>query len=70
MNEEDSLNFAYHSSSIMLKMDPADQEGGHGSDLGLSLSERVLTKYKDVLDDLKRGDHLRFNGTLLSMGDT
>jgi hypothetical protein len=69
MNEEDSLNFAYHSSSMMIKMEPSDQEGGHGADLGLSLSERVLTQYKDVIDDLKRGDHVRFNATILSMGD-
>lgn len=70
LNEEDAINFAYHSSSIMMKMDPEDQEGAHGADLGLSLSERVLTQYKGVIDDLHRGDHVRFNATILSMGDT
>jgi hypothetical protein len=54
----------------MMKMDPEDQEGAHGADLGLSLSEKVLTKYKDVIDNLHRGDHVRFNATILSMGDT
>ena len=54
----------------MMKMDPEDQEGAHGADLGLSLSERVLTQYKGVIDDLHRGDHVRFNATILSMGDT
>lgn len=36
----------------------------------MSLSEKVLTLYKEVIDDLKRGDHIRFNATVLSMGDT
>jgi hypothetical protein len=70
LNEEDAINFAYHSSSIMIKMEPEDQEGGHGADLGLSLSEKVLAQYKNVIDDLHRGDHIRFNATILSMGDT
>lgn len=65
MSEEESLNFAYHSSSIMMKMLPGDQEGGHGTDLGLSLSEKVLTEYKDVIDTFKRGDLIRFNATIL-----
>ncbi len=47
LNEEDAINFAYHSSSIMMKMDPEDQEGAHGADLGLSLSEKVLAQYKE-----------------------
>ncbi|TNV84060.1 hypothetical protein FGO68_gene6772 [Halteria grandinella] len=70
LSEEDAMNFAYHSSSIMIKMDPEDQTNGHGADLGLSLSERVLTQYKGVIDNLHRGDHIRFNATILSMGDT
>jgi hypothetical protein len=69
LSEEDSLNFAYHSASIMIKMEPEDQEGLHGADLGLSLSERVLSDYKWVIDNLHRGDHIRFNATILSMGD-
>ena len=54
----------------MMKMDPEDQEGAHGADLGLSLSEKILTQYKDVMDNLHIGDHVRFNATILSMGDT
>jgi tartrate dehydratase beta subunit/fumarate hydratase class I family protein len=54
----------------MIKMEPADQEGGHGPDLGLSLSEHVLTQLKDEIDNLHRGDKVRFNATILSMGDT
>lgn len=70
LSEEDAMNFAYHSSSIMIKMEPEEVEGGHGADLGLSLSEKVLTQYKGVIDNLHRGDRIRFNATVLSMGDT
>ena len=34
----------------MIKMDPPDQEGTSGADLGISLSEKVLTRYKDEID--------------------
>mmetsp|Transcript_39383 Transcript_39383/g.29094 ORF Transcript_39383/g.29094 Transcript_39383/m.29094 type:complete len:259 (+) Transcript_39383:208-984(+) len=70
LNEEDSLNFAYHSSNIMIKMEPAEQDGIAGADLGLSLSERVLTLFKDEINGLHRGDHIRFNATIQSMGDS
>ena len=69
LNEEDQMNFAYHSASIMIKMDPPEAEGNHGPDLGLSLSERALVKNKDEIDVFKKGDHVRFNATILSMGD-
>ena len=58
LNEEDAINFAYHSSSIMMKMNPEDQEGGHGADLGLSLSERVLTQYILSMGDTQHLHHL------------
>jgi hypothetical protein len=70
LNEENSLNFAYHSATIMIKMDPPEQDGSHGSDLGLSLSERALKLLKWDVDQLKRGDHVRFNATIQSMGDS
>ena len=54
----------------MIKMDPPDQDGNSGADLGLSLSERVLTQYKSEIENLHRGDHVRFNATIMSMGDT
>lgn len=54
----------------MIKMEPSELDGGHGADLGLSLSERMLTELKDTIDDLHRGDHIRFNATILSMGDS
>ena len=61
------MNYAYHSTTIMIKMDPEEME--HGPDLGLSLSERVLAKHKDEIDQFHKGDHIQFNATLLSMGD-
>ena len=69
LSDEDSLNFAYHSSTIMIKMEPPEQEGSHGADLGLSLSEKVLKINKDQIDVLKKGDHVKFNATISSMGD-
>lgn len=30
----------------------------------------MLAQYKDEIDDLKRGDHVRFNATILSIGDS
>ena len=53
----------------MIKMQPPEQEGSHGPDLGLSLSERILAINKEEINELKRGDHIQFNATLLSMGD-
>jgi hypothetical protein len=63
------MNFAFHSATIMIKMEPPEQEGAPGADLGLSLSEKVLKMYKDEIDKFKRGDHVRFNATIQSMGD-
>lgn len=69
MNEENSLNFAYHSADIILKMFPDDIEGSHNADIGISFSEKLLTKLKNEIDQYKRGDHIRFNATLLQLGD-
>ena len=53
----------------MIKMVPEEQEGMNGPDLGISLSERIFEMYSDTLDKLHRGDHVRFNATIMSMGD-
>ena len=69
VNEEEQMNFSQHSTSILIKMEPEEQEGVGGADLGLSLSERVFELYQDTLDELRRGDRVRFNSTIMSMGD-
>ena len=51
-------------------MDPGDQEGQSGADLALSLSERVFYLHKDEIFSLKRGDKVRFNATIMAMGDS
>lgn len=69
VNEDDPMTMAYHSGSILIKMDLDDRTGEHGADLGLSLSDHTLSEYASELSDLKRGDHVRFNATLASIGD-
>jgi len=51
-------------------MDVDDREGVHGPDLGLSLSEHVLNLYSEEVGSLQRGDHIQFNATMRTMGDT
>eukprot|EP00352_Strombidinopsis_acuminata_P006865 CAMPEP_0176367694 /NCGR_PEP_ID=MMETSP0126-20121128/22067_1 /TAXON_ID=141414 ORGANISM="Strombidinopsis acuminatum, Strain SPMC142" /NCGR_SAMPLE_ID=MMETSP0126 /ASSEMBLY_ACC=CAM_ASM_000229 /LENGTH=151 /DNA_ID=CAMNT_0017725633 /DNA_START=806 /DNA_END=1261 /DNA_ORIENTATION=+ len=60
---------AYHSASMLIKMDGDDIENSHGADIGLSLSERVLNANRDMIDSLRKGDHIKFNSTIQSIGD-
>ena len=69
LNDDDPMSMAFHSASLLIKMDEDDREGVHGPDIGLSLSEHTLIKFSDEIGSLHRGDHLRFNATLQSMGD-
>ena len=66
------MSLAYHSSSILIKMDQDDRQGTHGADLGLSISEMELMTddMSEKIGSLHRGDHIRFNATMQSMGDT
>lgn len=41
---------AFHSASLLIKMDGDDNQNAHGADVGLSLSERILTANRDVID--------------------
>ena len=50
-------------------MNEDDREGVHGADIGVSLSEHILSLYSEEIGSLHRGDHIRFNATLQSMGD-
>jgi len=69
VNDDDPMTMVYHSGDILIKMDLDDREGMHGADIGLSLSDKTMTLYADELSNLKRGDHVRFNSTIASMGD-
>lgn len=40
--ENNPMSLAYHSASILVKMDQDDRKGLHGADLGLSISEMEL----------------------------
>ena len=70
LNEEDPIHMAYNSASLLIKMDEDDRQGVHGPDIGLSLPEHVLIKYSEVIGSFHRGDHVQFNATIHSMGDS
>ena len=69
LNDDDPMSMAFHSASLLIKMDEDDREGVHGPDIGLSLSEHVLTIFSEEVGSFHRGDHIQFNATLQSMGD-
>lgn len=69
LNEEDPLSMSYHSSYMLVKMNNSDIIEGHDSDLGLTFSEPSLERNSDVIEDLHIGDHVKFNATLISLGD-
>jgi len=69
LNDDDPLSIAYHTTQIMVKMDESDIPEGVGADLGVTLSELNLEKYSSVIEDLHIGDHIRFNATMISLGD-
>ena len=64
------MSMAYHSANILVKMDQDDRIGVHGPDIGLSVSEHILSKISDTIGSLHRGDHIRFNATMQAMGDS
>ena len=70
LNEDDPLSLAYHSANIMVKMDDPDIPDGHGADIGLTFSELGLERHSEVIENLHIGDHIKFNGTMISLGDT
>jgi len=55
---------------MLIKMDTDDRVGVHGPDLGISITESMLSKISDQIGGLHRGDYIRFNATLQSMGDS
>ena len=50
-------------------MDPDDTVDHHGPDIGITFSERSLERHSAVIEDLKIGDEIQFNATLISLGD-
>ncbi len=60
------MSLAYHSASILVKMEQDDRVGMHGADLGLSISEMELMGegVSEKIGSLHRGDHIRFNATM------
>jgi len=53
----------------MVKMDTPDIPDSVGADIGVTLSQYNLEKYADVVENLHIGDHIRFNATLIALGD-
>ena len=50
-------------------MEPDDHKGEHGPDIGLSFSEMNLERNSEAIENLKIGDKIKFNATLISLGD-
>jgi len=69
MNDRDPMSMAYHSADIMVQMEEVDMPGGHGADLGVTLSPANLERYSETIDSLHIGDHIAFNATIVSLGD-
>lgn len=70
LNDEDPLSMNYHSANIMIKMNVSDITDGHGADLGVTFSELSLERNSEVIENLHIGDHIKFNATLISLGDS
>lgn len=48
-DEIDPMAKFNHAASILIKMNEDDREGVHGPDLGLSISEHVLSLYSEEI---------------------
>jgi hypothetical protein len=68
LNEE-ALNHYQHASDILVKMVPDDRNPDDAS-IALVLSEAMTEKFKEELMQLDSGNHILFNATLFSMGDS
>lgn len=63
-NDDDPFKVVSHAASMLIKMDADDIENQLGADVGLSISKRVLDNNRDMIDSLRKGDHIQFNSTL------
>ncbi len=53
--------------SILVKMNPSESDSF--ADIVLTISDQGYSSNKDVFDDLKKGDHLKFKAKIRSMGN-
>lgn len=69
LNDDDPLSLSYHSADILVKMSAPDIPDGEGADLGVTMSELNVERFAGEIESLHLGDHITFNGTLVSLGD-
>jgi hypothetical protein len=53
----------------MVKMNTSDIPKSMGPDLGVTFSEISLERNSEVIESLHIGDHIKFNATIVSLGD-
>ena len=70
LNEIDPNRMDYHSVDILIKMNVSDTPDGKGADVGLTFSEYNFERYSETIEDLHIGDHVKFNATMITLGDT
>ena len=46
-NEDNPMSLSYHSANLIVKMDQDDRVGVHGPDLGLTISESLLSRISE-----------------------
>ena len=51
-------------------MNSSDTPDSHGADLAITFSEFNMEKYSEVIEGLHTGDHIKFNATMITLGDS
>jgi hypothetical protein len=69
LNDDDPMSIQYHTTDILVKMDDPDMPDGQGADIGVTLGERNMEKYSSIIEELRIGDQIGFNATIVSLGD-
>ena len=67
LNDDNLAHFS-HAASILVKMVPDDKSEDDAS-LALTLSEAMTDEFKEELLQLDVGDHIKFNATIVGLGD-
>ena len=68
-NDDEPMSVNYHQANILVKMESSDIPNGLGADIGVTMSQFNLEKYSYVVENLHIGDHIKFNATMISLGD-